>query len=64
MKREDFLILILGLLLLAGMLLTFFLGGGQSRHGVGSFPCPRGPLDPGRVVTSYFPCHPEELQNG
>lgn len=36
MKKEDIIILILGLLLLAGMLWTLFFGGGQSRHGVGS----------------------------
>ena len=35
MKKEDLIILILGLLLLAGMLVTFFLGGEKSRHGVG-----------------------------
>lgn len=36
MKKEDVIILILGLLLLAGMLWTLFFGGGHSRHGVGS----------------------------
>jgi hypothetical protein len=36
MKREDLIILIIGLLLLAGMLLTLFFGGEKSRHGVGS----------------------------
>jgi len=36
MKREDLIILILGLLLLVGMLLTIFFGGEQSKHGVGS----------------------------
>jgi len=35
MKREDVILLILAILLLAGMLLTIFLGGEQSRHGVG-----------------------------
>lgn len=36
MKKEDFIILIIGLLLLAGMVLTLFFGGEESRHGVGS----------------------------
>lgn len=36
MKKENIIILILGLLLLAGMLWTLFFGGGKSRHGVGS----------------------------
>lgn len=35
MKKEDLIILILGLLLLAGMLLTIFFAGEKSRHGVG-----------------------------
>lgn len=37
MKREDILILILGLLLVVGMLLTILLGGEKSRHGVGRY---------------------------
>jgi preprotein translocase subunit SecY len=36
MNRENFIILIIGLLLLAGMVLTIFFGGEKSRHGVGS----------------------------
>ena len=36
MKREDFIILIVALFLLAGMLFTLFLGGEKSKHGVGS----------------------------
>ncbi|MDH3329388.1 MAG: hypothetical protein OEM01_09165 [Desulfobulbaceae bacterium] len=36
MKKEDLIILIIGLLLLAGMLLTIFFGGEKSMHGVGS----------------------------
>ncbi|MHB8810290.1 MAG: hypothetical protein ACYC9M_09800 [Desulfobulbaceae bacterium] len=36
MKKEDIIILILGILLLACMLWTLFFGGGKSRHGVGS----------------------------
>lgn len=36
MKREDLIVLTLALLLLAGMLFTLFIGGEQSRHGVGS----------------------------
>ncbi len=36
MKRENLIILILGILLLAGMLFTIFFGGEESRHGVGS----------------------------
>jgi len=35
MKRDDLIILIIGLLLLAGMLLTLLFGGEKSRHGVG-----------------------------
>ena len=35
MKKDDLIILIIGLLLLAGMLLTIFFGGERSRHGVG-----------------------------
>jgi len=35
MKKDDLIIFIIGLLLLAGMLITFFFGGEQSRHGVG-----------------------------
>lgn len=37
MKKEDLVILILALLLIAGMLFTIFFGGEESRHGVGSF---------------------------
>jgi len=36
MKKENLIILILGLLLFTGMLLTIFFGGEQSKHGVGS----------------------------
>jgi hypothetical protein len=35
MKKDDLIILIAGLLLLAGMLITFFFGEERSRHGVG-----------------------------
>jgi hypothetical protein len=35
MKKDDLIILIVGLLLMAGMLFTFFFGGERSRHGVG-----------------------------
>lgn len=35
MKREDLIILLLGLLLLAGMIITVFVGRGKSLHGVG-----------------------------
>ena len=35
MKKDDLIILLIGLLLLAGMLITFFFGGERSRHGVG-----------------------------
>jgi hypothetical protein len=35
MKKEDLVLLILALLLLAGMLFTIFFGGEESRHGVG-----------------------------
>ena len=35
MKKDDLIILIIGLLLLAGMLITIFFGGERSLHGVG-----------------------------
>ena len=35
MKKDDLILLIVGLLLLAGMLITIFFGGERSRHGVG-----------------------------
>ncbi|MBW2466660.1 MAG: hypothetical protein JRF02_05110 [Deltaproteobacteria bacterium] len=35
MKKDDLIIIIIGLLLLAGMLYTIFFGGEKSRHGVG-----------------------------
>ena len=35
-KKENLIILILGIVLLAGMLLTIFFGGEKSRHGVGN----------------------------
>ncbi|MFC1827071.1 hypothetical protein ACFLZQ_03980 [Thermodesulfobacteriota bacterium] len=36
MKKDDLIILIISLLLLAGMLITLFFGGERSRHGVGT----------------------------
>ncbi len=36
--REDIVFLLIGLLLLAGMLLTFLWGGNRSRHGVAMLP--------------------------
>jgi hypothetical protein len=42
MKKEDYIILIIGLLLLAAMLYTIFFGGEKSRHGVGSLHNKRG----------------------
>lgn len=36
MKKEDLIILLLGLVLLIGMLITLFFGGEQSMHGLGS----------------------------
>jgi hypothetical protein len=36
MKKDDLIILIIGLLLLAGMLITVFFGGAKSLHGVGT----------------------------
>ena len=35
MKKDDLILLIMGLLLLAGMLITVLFGGERSRHGVG-----------------------------
>ena len=37
MKKDDLIILLIALLLLAGMFITIFFGGEQSRHGVGLF---------------------------
>jgi hypothetical protein len=37
MKKDDLIILIIGLLLLAGILITIFYGEERSRHGVGVF---------------------------
>jgi len=34
MKKDDLIILLIALLLFAGMLITIFFGGAQSRHGV------------------------------
>jgi len=36
MKKDDLIIFIIGLLLLAGMLITLLFGGEKSRHGVGA----------------------------
>ena len=36
MKKDDLIIFIIGLLLLAGMLFTIFFGGEKSLHGVGN----------------------------
>jgi len=36
MKKDDLIILIIGLLLLAGMFITILFGGEKSLHGVGS----------------------------
>jgi len=38
MKKDDLIILLIGLLLLAAMLITLFHGGEKSRHGVGVIP--------------------------
>jgi hypothetical protein len=35
MKKDNLIIFIIALLLLTGMLITIFFGGGRSRHGVG-----------------------------
>jgi hypothetical protein len=37
MKKDDLILLVIGLLLLAGMLVTIIIGGERSRHGVGIF---------------------------
>jgi hypothetical protein len=37
MKKDDLIIVIIGILLLAGMLITIFFGGEKSLHGVGMF---------------------------
>ena len=37
MKRDDLIILLIGLLLLAGMIITVIFGGEKSLHGVGMF---------------------------
>jgi hypothetical protein len=36
MKKDNLVLLIFGLLLLAGMLITIIFGGDRSRHGVGT----------------------------
>jgi len=36
MKKDDLIIFIISLLLLAGMLITILFGGEKSRHGVGA----------------------------
>jgi hypothetical protein len=36
MKKDDLILLIITLLLLAGMLITILFGGERSRHGVGT----------------------------
>ena len=38
MNKEDILLLLLALCLLAAVLITIFLGGNRSRHGYGFFP--------------------------
>jgi len=35
MKKDDLILLLIALVLLAGMLITIFFGGERSRHGVG-----------------------------
>jgi hypothetical protein len=37
MKKDDLIILLIGLLLLAGMVITVIFGGEKSLHGVGLF---------------------------
>jgi len=37
MKKDDLIIFLIALLLLAGMIITIFFGGEKSRHGVGDF---------------------------
>ena len=37
MKKDNLVLLIIGLLLLTGMLITIIFGGDRSRHGVGTF---------------------------
>ena len=37
MKKDDLIILLIGLLLLAGMIITVIFGGEKSLHGVGLF---------------------------
>jgi len=39
MKKDDLIILLIGLLLLAGMVITVIFGGEKSLHGVGLFSC-------------------------
>jgi hypothetical protein len=36
LKKDNLILLIIGLLLLAGMLMTIIFGGSRSRHGVGT----------------------------
>ena len=37
MKKDDLILLIIGLLLVAGMIITIMFGGERSRHGIGIF---------------------------
>jgi len=38
MKKDDLVILLIAIILLAGMMITIFFGGEKSRHGVGWLP--------------------------
>ena len=47
MNKDDILLILLALCLLAAVLVTIFLGGNRSRHGYGFFsPATRGPAEP------------------
>jgi len=45
MKKDDLIIVIIGILLFAAMIYTIFFGGNKSRHGVGMLLTPRPPCE-------------------
>jgi hypothetical protein len=63
MKKEDLIILIIGLLLLAGMLFTIFFGGEKSKHGVGSLH-DISPGNSGDIIPNYFSGNRPGIQRG
>jgi hypothetical protein len=52
MKKDDLIVLLIGLLLLAGMIITVLFGGERSRHGVGFFY----DMNPEKRITKFSFC--------